>query len=249
MNILSKTRRRSALVLSAFALVAGSAAAVQPAANAVDTDPNHLTVIYDAEGTTHVGNQVDADMPIGPTTISVTIDTIAPLPTPIIDGTMVIPAKTINFDILGIPARAKVTMTQVGKITGTLTKLPSPRQALDLKSQVKYDIKLSNVEARVFGVWWPLAVGSNCHTANPVTINADSVIDNSTTPPTGYFTINGGGTLKDTYTIGNFTGCTPLNFFDIPGFFPTFGSIPINALVPGSDNTLSLTLSNPRAPQ
>ncbi|NHA00504.1 hypothetical protein G5V59_11955 [Nocardioides sp. W3-2-3] len=127
-------------MLSAFALVAGSAAAVQPAANAVDTDPNHLTVIYDAEGTTHVGNQVDADMPIGPTTISVTIDTIAPLPTPIIDGTMVIPAKTINFDILGIPARAKVTMTQVGKITGTLTKsaLAAPGARPQVAGQVRH---------------------------------------------------------------------------------------------------------------
>ncbi len=249
MNVLSKVRRKSALVVGAFALVAASAAAMpSPAAHADPDDPNVLTVLYDAVGTTHVGNQVNADLPIGPTEIRVKIDTIAPVPTPIIDGSLAIPPQTINFAIFGIPARAKVTMTQVGPITGTLTKLPTPRQALDLKSQVKYDIKLSNVEAKVFGIWWPLAVGSNCHTVNPVTINANSAIDNSTTPPTGYFTINGGGTLKAKYTIGNFTGCTPLNFFDIPGFFPTFGSIPINALVPGSDNTLSLTLSNPHQP-
>lgn len=248
MNVLSPTRRRSAVAAIVLALAAASATAASPAAHADETDPNHLTVVYDAVGITHVGNQVDADMPIGPTTIQVTIDTAAPLPTPIVDGSMTIPPRTMNFDIFGIPTRARVTMTQVGPITGTLTKLPSPRQALDLKSQVKYDIRLSNVEAKVFGIWWPLAVGSNCHTASPVTINADSVIDNSTVPPTGYFTINGGGTLADTYTIGQFTGCTPLNFFDIPGFFPTFGSIPINALVPGSDNTLSLNLSNPRPP-
>lgn len=248
MNVLPRARRHAAVVAGAFALIAATAAVGQPAAHADETNPNHLSVVYDAVGSTHVGAQVDADMPIGPTTIEVTIDTLAPVPTPIVDGTMDIPTQVISFDILGIPARAKVSMTQVGPITGTLTKLPSPRQALDLESQVKYDIRLSNVEAKVFGVWWPLAVGSNCHTVNPVTINVSSPIDDSTTPPTGFFTINGGGPLTATYTIGNFTGCTPLNFFDIPGFFPWFGSIPINAIVPGSDNTLEIALSNPRPP-
>lgn len=248
MNVLSQARRRSAVVASAFALAAATAAVAQPAAHAEEPDPNHLTVVYDAVGSTHVGAQVDADMPVGPTTIEVTIDTLAPVPTPVVDGTMSIPSQVVTFDIMGIPARAKVTMTQVGPITGTLTKLPAPRQALDLESQVKYDIRLSNVEAKVFGVWWPLAVGSNCHTVNPAVINVSSPIDNSTSPPTGYFTINGGGPLTATYTIGKFTGCTPLNFFDIPGFFPWFGSIPINAIVPGSDNTLELNLSNPRPP-
>lgn len=248
MNVLLQARRRSAVAAAVLALAAASATVAQPAANADETNPNHLSVVYDAVGSTHVGAQVDADMPIGPTTIEVTIDTAAPLPTPIVDGTMTIPSQVMTFDVFGIPTRATVTMTQVGPVTGTLTKLPSPRQALDLESQVRYDIRLSNVEARVFGIWWPLAVGSNCHTVDPVTINASSPIDNSTTPPTGYFTINGGGPLTATYTIGKFTGCTPLNFFDIPGFFPTFGSIPINALVPGSNNTLSLNLSNPRPP-
>jgi hypothetical protein len=240
-------RRRASLVAGAVALLAAAAGSVGvPAAQADDS--GHLSVVYDAVGSTHVGAQVDADMPIGPTTIEVTIDTLAALPTPIVDGTMTIPSQVMSFDILGIPSRARVTMTQVGPVTGTLTKLPSPRQALDLESQVRYDIRLSNVEAKVFGIWWPLAVGSNCHTVDPVTINVSSPIDNSTVPPTGYFTINGGGPLTATYTIGSFTGCTPLNFFDIPGFFPTFGSIPINAIVPGSDNTLSLNLSNPRPP-
>ncbi|MBM0124130.1 hypothetical protein [Pimelobacter simplex] len=240
-------RRRRSLLVGAVAVLAAMASAVAvPAAQADDT--GHLSVVYDAVGSTHVGAHVDADMPIGPTTIEVTIDTLAALPTPIVDGTMSIPSQVMTFDVFGIPTRATVTMTQVGPVTGTLTKLPSPRQALDLESQVKYDIRLSSVEAKVFGIWWPLAVGSNCHTVEPVTINASSPIDDSTTPPTGYFTINGGGPLTATYTIGSFTGCTPLNFFDIPGFFPTFGSIPINALVPGTDNTLSLDLSNPRPP-
>jgi hypothetical protein len=82
-------------------------------------------------------------------------------------------------------------------------------------------------------------VGSNCHTIDPVQIQADS-------PEGQWFRLTSGGPVTATYTIGNFTGCTPLNFFDIPGFFPWFGSVPINAIVPGTDNTLDLVLSNPR---
>lgn len=248
MKIRSTKRKRTSLAvgaLAALAAVAGTFAAPS-VAHADETNPDHLSVIYDAVGSTHVAGNVDADMAIGPTTIRVTIDTMAPAPTPIIAGTMNVPSQVMNFEILGLPARARVTMTQVGQITGTLTKLPSPRQALNLQTQVKYDIKLSDVETKVFGIWWPLAVGNNCHTINPVTINVASPIDNSTTPPTGYFTINAGGPVTAKYTIGNFTGCAPLNFFGIPGFFPTIGSIPINAIVPNSDNTLQLKLDNPR---
>lgn len=251
MKIRSTKRKRTSLAvgaLAALAAVAGTFAAPS-VAHADPDNPDHLTVIYDAVGSTHVAGNVNADMALGPTEIRVTIDTLAPLPTPIIAGTMTVPPKTMNFEVLGLPARSKVTMTQVGQITGTLTKLPSPRQALDLESTVKYDIKLSDVEVKVFGIWWPLAVGNNCHTVNPATINVSSPIDDSTTPPTGFFKINTGGPLTSKYTIGNFTGCAPLNFFSIPGFFPTIGSIPINAIVPNSNNTLQLELSNPRAPQ
>lgn len=227
--------------MAAAAVLSMLLVAAAPSAQAEDENPT-LSVIYDAVGSTHVGAQVDADLALGPTEIKVVMDLVT---AQIVDGTLTIPSKVMNFDIFGIPSRARVTMTQVGPVTGTLTKLPSPRQALSLDTQVKYDIKLSNVEAKVFGVWWPLAVGGNCHTINPATINAKSPISD-TTPPTGYFTINAGGPLVANYTIGNFTGCTPLNFFDIPGFFPWFGSIPINALVPGSNNTLELNLDNPR---
>lgn len=244
MNTLNASRRRRTTIGGlAAALVAVAVSAGSPA-QAADPDPNHLTVIYDVAGSAHIGAQINSDLDLGPTTIKVTIDTAAPLPTPIIDGSMVIPPKVLNFSILGIPARAKVTMTQVGKLTGTLTKLPAPRQALDLKSKVKYDIKLSDVEVKI-GTWLPLAVGSRCHTAEPVTINVGSPLSD-TTPPTGFFTINAGGPATGNFTIGQFTGCAALNFLDIPGFFPWFGSIPINSLVPGSNNSVSLTLSNPQ---
>lgn len=237
MKATSHPRRRLAVVTTLAATLAALVAGfAQPAAHA-EENPT-LDTIYDAVGSTHIGAQVDADMPLGPTEIRVKLDLVT---TNIVDGSMPIPSKVVNFDIFGIPSRATVTMTQVGPVTGTITPIPGQRGKNVLVSNVAYDIRLSNVQARVFGIWWPLAVGSNCHTVNPVQIEAK-------TPEGEFFTVLAGGRVTDTYTIGSFTGCTPLNFFDIPGFFPTFGSIPINALVPGTDNTLSLTLSNPHAP-
>ncbi|UUW92046.1 hypothetical protein [Pimelobacter simplex] len=240
MKIRSTKRKRTSLAvgaLAALAAVAGTFAAPS-VAHADPDNPDHLTVIYDAVGSTHVAGGVNADMQVGPTEIKVTIDTVAPLPTPIVAGSMNVPSKTMNFEILGLPARAKVTMTQVGQVTGTLTPT-SLRGKLKLQSNVKYDIRLSDVETKVFGIWWPLAVGNNCHTINPADITVNS-------PEGEYFTINGGGRATGTYTIGNFTGCAPLNFFSIPGFFPTIGSIPINVIVPNANNTIEINLSNPR---
>lgn len=194
-----------------------------------------ITNDFDAVGTSHIGASVDADLPIGPTTLTATLDLTT---RDISDGVLPIPSQVLNFDIFGIPVRSTVTMVQKTPLTGTLT--PSGiRAKFILDSEVSYDIRLSKVEAKVFGIWWPLSVGSNCHTIDPVQI--------STTSPEGqYFMLTQGGPATGTYTIGNFTGCTPLNFFDIPGFFPWFGSIPINVLVPGSDNTIDINLTNPR---
>lgn len=224
-------RRRLGPATLVVALAAALSMLVQPAAHAANLD-----VTYDASGSTHIGAQVDADMPLGPTDIQITMDTIT---TQIVDGSLDIPSQLVTFDVFGIPTRATVTMTQVGPLTGTITPIPGQRGKNVLVSNVAYDIRLSNVQAKVFGIWWPLGVGSNCHTASPVQITAS-------TPQGEYFTVLGGGRVTASYTIGGFTGCTPLNYFDIPGFFPWFGSIPVNTLVSGSDNRLELSLSNPR---
>ncbi|KRF19047.1 hypothetical protein ASG90_03975 [Nocardioides sp. Soil797] len=222
----------AAAAIASVALFAAPSA--QAAAQVADENPT-LKVDYDAAGTTHIGAMVDSSMPLGPSVLKSTLDLVTGK---IVDGSLAIPTKTMNFDVFGIPARAKVTMTQVGKLTGAIEPTDQLGKSL-LSSNVAYDIQLSNVEAKVFGIWWPLAVGSRCHTSNPVNISA-------ATPAGEFFTINDGGRVTSTYTIGNFTGCAPLNFFDIPGFFPWFGSIPVNALVPGSDNSLDLQISNPR---
>lgn len=230
-----RRRRRPAVVVTLAALVAALAATfAQPVARAETANPT-LKVIYDAVGSTHIGAQVDTDMALGPTEIKVELDLVNGQ---FVDGSLAIPSRTVTFDVFGIPTRAKVTMTQVGGLTGALTPTGQVGKST-ISATVAYDIRLSNVEARVFGIWWPLGIGSNCHTVDPVSITAS-------TPAGEFFTINGGGRATGTYTIGSFTGCTPLNYFDIPGFLPWFGSIPINVLVPGSDNSVELNLSNPR---
>ncbi len=233
MKTLSTVGRRSRLALGAAALSLLALTAA-PAAQA-DTPNPTLTVKYDAEGSTYIGSQVDATMPLGPSTLTSTLDLVTG---DIVAGSLPIPSQQLSFDVFGIPARANVTLTQVGELTGALLQTDQLGKAR-LESEVAYDIKISNIEAKVFGIWWPLGVGSNCHTINPAQISAS-------TPEGEFFTINGGGRVTGDYTIGNFTGCTPLNFFDIPGFFPWFGSIPVNALVPGSDNSIDLTIDNAR---
>ena len=227
-------RRRTWVATAFTALLATAMLAGTPAAQASDNPT--LKVDYDAVGTTHIGAQVDASMDLGPSVLKSTLDLTDGA---IVGGSLEIPTQTMAFDIFGIPARAKVTMTQVGELTGALVPTDQLGKST-LTSTVAYDIKLSDIEAKIFGIWWPLSVGSRCHTAEPVNITAS-------TPEGEYFTVNGGGRVTSTYTIGEFTGCAPLNFFDIPGFFPWFGSVAVNALVPGSDNTLDLQISNPRA--
>lgn len=233
MNAVSTRRRRPGLVASVVAATAGLMFAMASPATAQTTNPT-LTVDYDAQGTTQIGG-VGASMSIGPTTLRTTLDVVTG---EIVDGSMDIPSQVMNFELLGIPARARVTMTQASPVTGALLQTDQLGKAR-LESNVAYNIQISDVEARVFGIWWPLAVGSNCRTIDPVNIAAS-------TPEGEFFSVNEGGRVTATYTIGKLTGCAPLNFFDIPGFFPWFGSIPLNLIVPGSDNTLDLQLSNPR---
>lgn len=98
---------------------------------------------------------------------------------------------------------------------------------------MSYSIQLTNVEVDVFGTWHSLAVGPNCQTIDPVTISAG-------TPAGQYFDIAKGGVLTGEYTIGKFQNCAPLHLPDLFGL----GSLAVNSLVPGTDNTLSIRLSH-----
>ncbi len=228
-----KKRNRSGRLAGLVGTMALMTLAVAPMASADEPNPT-LNVDYDAVGSSFIGASVNATLPIGPSVLEAELDLVT---SEIVGGSLAIPSKVLEFSIFGIPAKATVTLTQVGELTGEL--ITTGLGEAKLTSNVAYDIRLSNVQAKVFGVWFPLAVGSNCHTKNPAQISV-------ATPEGGVFTVGGGGPVEGTYTIGQFTGCTPLNFFDIPGFFPWFGSVPINALVPGSNNTISLMIDNPR---
>lgn len=226
-----KKRPSLARTAAALAVLLGLSmlGAPTPTAHAEDTDTT-LTTLYDAQGTTTIGS-IGASMPIGPTVLTETLD----IPTKnIISGTLPIPSQTMQFNALGfLPMRATVSLTQVGQITGTLRPGPAPRTNV-ITADVSYTIRLSNVKALIFGIWTPLFVGDSCRTAEPVDIAV-------ATPEGQTFNVFSGGPVAGTYTIGSFTGCSAF-------FIPGVGSLAINALVPGSDNTIALQLSNGRYP-
>ena len=63
---------------------------------------------------------------------------------------------------------------------------------------------------------------------------------NEAKPAGHYFDIARGGVLTGTYAIGKFQNCAPLNLPDLFGL----GSLPVNSLVPGPDNTVRIKLSH-----
>lgn len=229
MSTLSAARRRLAPIVisvSAATLVAGSAvtAAAHPARPAAHP---LLTDRYTAVGTSHIGS-IDADLPIAKTALVETFD----LKTlQIRRGTLPVAPQTASFTALGfVPLRSTVSLVQASPITGTIR---ATKKGNVLSTSVSYTIRLSDVQVNLLGVWLPLAVGPNCQTIDPVTISAGS-------PAGHYFNIAGGGVLTGTYTIGKFENCAPLHLPDLLGI----GSLPVNSLVPGSDNTLRIKLSH-----
>jgi hypothetical protein len=148
-----------------------------------------------------------------------------------IDVDLPIAPQTVSFTALGfVRLRSTVSLVQTSPITGTIR---ATKSSSVLSTSESYTIGLSNVEVDVFGTWESLAVGPNCQTIDPVTISAGS-------PAGHYFDIAKGGVLTGEYTIGRFQNCAPLSLPDLFGL----GSLPVNSLVPGSDNTLSIRLSH-----
>jgi hypothetical protein len=192
------------------AVVASAAVALTLAPSASATTPVLLKVAYDANGTTHVAKP-DSTMTLGPAVLRVNVR-----PNGSFSGSMALPPTTSSFDVVGLlPATATVSFVPAARLTGQIT---SGGGTTTITSTASYFIKLSDVA--VAGV--PSFVGSNCQTTDPVTI-----------PVGGPFSINNGGTLTGTYSIGKFSHC---------GLTTSL----INLLIPGDGNTVSLTLSNGR---
>jgi len=219
---MSHLRRWRVLVVAASAsLIAGVMLAAPAGA---DPDPT-ITDAYDAVGTTHIGS-IGADVPIAPTTLTTVLDANT---LQIVDGSLPVAPQQVTFQALGfIPIRSTVSLVETGPVTGTLN--PTPDGNI-ITSKVSYTIKLSDVSVNVLGLWVPLFVGNNCRTIDPVTISASS-------PPGQYFDVLNGGTVTGKFTIGNFRDCAPLQLPDIFGI----GSLPINALVPGTNNTAVINI-------
>ncbi|GAB2487583.1 hypothetical protein [Jatrophihabitans fulvus] len=130
-----------------------------------------------------------------------------------------LPPTKSTFKILGfVPVSATVNFIPVGKLTGRISDSVPVR----LTATAKYTIRLTDVKA--FGL--PTFQGSSCQTASPVSIPV-------ATPAGQQFDLTEGGKLSGSYTIGKFAHC---------GL--TTGLI--NAVVPGSGNTLTFSLSNGR---
>ena len=215
------TRLRIGLAAVATAgLVLGLATPAQakPAAHPKLTDS------YAAVGSSHIGS-INASLPIARTKLVETLD----LKTlHIVSGTLAIAPQTVTFTALGVePMRSTTTLVQAGPITGAIKATDKGNV---LTTSVSYTIKLSDVEAQILGRWVPLNVGDNCQTVAPAVISVAS-------PKGKYFDIAKGGALAGTYTIGKFQNC---NLLSLPGI----GSVAVNALVPGSNNTVSLMLSH-----
>lgn len=134
-------------------------------------------------------------------------------------GSLPLPPQRTSFTILGLlPVQATVTFEPAGGKRQVTGTLSLNR----VRSKARYYLRLSDVT--VAGL--PGFVGSSCRTVAPVVIPAS-------TPAGQKFDLTTGGTLSGTYTIGQFAGCGLQTGI-------------INALIPGSGNTESITLSNGR---
>jgi hypothetical protein len=144
----------------------------------------------------------------------------ADLTTGTLSGTMTLPDSTGSFTELGfVPVQATVAFTQVGSIAGTVSIAADTVTATANMELRITDLKVAGVDT---------FVGPNCQTVTPASITVSS--------QTG-FTIGGGGPVAGTYTIPDFNNC---------GLLDSEAGI-IDLVIPGSGNTISLTLGTPTA--
>lgn len=145
-----------------------------------------------------------------------TLSTTVDMDTGAITGSMPIPSTTTEFKAIGF---LPIKATVNFEEAAPLTgQLGRAR----VDTTASYYLRLSNVS--IGGI--PAFVGPWCRTADPVVIPAST--------PTGErFDLTTGGHLTGTFTIGNFQNCL-------------LNTLLINAMVPGSGNTVDLQVSNGR---
>ncbi|WP_418059716.1 hypothetical protein [Pimelobacter simplex] len=219
-------RNRLATGLTTAALLLGGAS-LAPQASAAEDDEIYWPITYDTVGTTHVGAGVDADASLGPATLRIELGLLRG---GLRNGALPLPPTSIEFKALGVvPLRAKVSFHSASPITGQLDS----GEVNTVTATASYYVQLSDVKVKVLGVWTPLYVGNRCQTADPVRMTLK-------TPEGTSFDLNTGGPIGGRYTIGKFANCAPLQLPDVFGI----GSLAVNTLVPGSNNTATIHLSN-----
>jgi len=199
-------RRAVAIAATAAAALGVSLLVAGPASAAT------LTVAYHVKGTSTVA-KTGSTITLGPTTLTTHVSPKDGSFT----GTLPLPPTSTSFSVLGLlPVTATVSFLPSGTLTGQLHARPK----VTVSATSSYTLQLSNVT--VAGI--PTPVGSQCETADPVSI--------AVATPTGkVFDLTKGGQVTGTYTIGNFADC---------GLTTAL----INLLVPGPNNTVSLNLTH-----
>jgi hypothetical protein len=133
-----------------------------------------------------------------------------------VTGSLTLPPSSGSFKEFGVvPVSVTTELVPVGPLTGTAS-LANNTVSTTSQAYLKID------SLKVAGLKVP--VGSSCETAAPVTISVSSAAG---------FTLLGGGNVTGTYTIGRFSHC---------GLVAT-GLL--NLTLPGSGNTITLTLGAP----
>lgn len=208
------TRRRGRF-FAALTSLAVAAALILASPGSASAQEELILVDYDVEGSTYTagtGSTID----LGPAVMHSSVASDGTF-----TGDMALPGTRTEFKLLGfIPVTADVAFEPVEPTTGTIHVADVRYRALTTTST--YYVRLTNLKA----VGFPLFAGEHCRTIEPVTIQAD-------TPEGEYFDLGAGGTVKGTYTIGDFQNCGLNTWL-------------INQLVPGSGNTIELQLSNGR---
>jgi hypothetical protein len=140
------------------------------------------------------------------------LTTTADLDTDTLTATLALPPATGTFNELGI-----VPVTATAKLINdgpTTGTINGDTGAVTTTSEIT--MRLTSLS--IAGI--PTPVGNKCQTATPVTVTVNSQPG---------FSILKGGDLAGTYTIPDFTGCG-------------LATLVINLTLPGSGNTIDLTL-------
>lgn len=176
-----------------------------------------IDLTYDADGSTTVST-TGSTIALGPTELTTTLE----FTTGEFTGSMVIPTAHTTFKAAGfIPMSADVSFIEAAPVTGAVSAHPEGGGSY-VSATAHYYVRLSNVKA----VGFPTFVGSSCQTENPVVIDV-------ATPEGERFHVFAGGNLSGTYEIGDFENCGLMTWL-------------VNALVPGSGNGVTFTLSDAR---